>query len=242
MRSCFTNICNPVSQIYAILQIYVPKIYAIRCHKYMRCYKYMRSCFTNICDPVSQIYAMLQIYAILFHKYMLSVVTNICDAIKICDPVSQIYAIRCHKCHKYIYGIVFHKYMRPVQLTLGAPGPSTREAGPNGSSQISTSQRLPNFKTIFLRILCISQKHLTDLCHVRKLLQCAFLTSFPSNRMRLFVFNIEIIDREILKTKQPRYVHKQTDRQTDRLVYCICCENYKLNNGKLTTHAFLLLN
>ena len=97
-----TNICDPVSQ-----------IYAIRCRKYMRYYKYMRSCFTNICDPVSQIYVISQIY-------MGSYFTNICD--------------RC-------------------QLTLGAQGPSTREDGledkgppcwfSNGSSQISTSQRLP---------------------------------------------------------------------------------------------------
>ena len=76
-------------------------------------FTYMRSCFTNICDPVSQIYVMS-------HIYMRSYFTNICD--------------RC-------------------QRTFGAPGPSTREAGPedkgppcwfsNGSSQISTSQRLP---------------------------------------------------------------------------------------------------
>ena len=105
MRSCFTNICDPVSQICLMLQIYAilfQKIYAIRCHKYLRCYKYMRSCFTNICDLVSQIYAMLQIYAILFHKQMRSGVTNIRDITN-------------------IYGIVFHKYMRPVSAYPRSP-------------------------------------------------------------------------------------------------------------------------
>ena len=110
MRSCVTNICDPVSQKYAILchnicdpvsQIYaMSQIYAILCH--------------NICDPVSQIYAMLQIYAILCHKYIRCYT-------RLCDPVSQICAML-HASMRYcftnmcdvthVYAILCHKYVR----------------------------------------------------------------------------------------------------------------------------------
>ena len=116
---CFNsvNLCDPVSQIYAILCHNicdrvpniddvtnlcdpVSQIYAILCH--------------NICDPVSQIYAMLQIYAILCHKYVRCYT-------RLCDPVSQICAMlhaSMRSCVTNIfdvtrvYEILVHKYIR----------------------------------------------------------------------------------------------------------------------------------
>ena len=59
---CYTRLCDPVSQICAMLHASmrscvtnmcdVTRVYAILCHKYVRCY-------TRLCDPVSQICAML---------------------------------------------------------------------------------------------------------------------------------------------------------------------------------------
>ena len=122
---------------------------------------YMRSCFTNICDPVSQISAMLQRYAILFHKYMRSSVTNICDVTKI-----------------YATGVSVPS--EPQGRVRARLDRKTKVRHVGFETEVLKYQQVNayltvNFKTIFLRILCISQKGLTDLCPVRKLLQCASL-------------------------------------------------------------------
>ena len=104
---CFNsvNLCDPVSQIYAILCHNicdrVPNIDDVTnlCDPVSQ---YMRPCFpnlcdvTNICDLVSQIYSML-------HASMRYWFTNIFD-------VTSVYAILFHK-----YAILFHKYVRSIK-------------------------------------------------------------------------------------------------------------------------------